>query len=76
MYIYDIITETFVEFYYRDLNTPNVSYFATAYINSSQKVRTFSGKRGQSSESSVILNSDMIKGNESDVANNDFELLA
>ena len=24
MYIYDIITETFVEFYYRDLNTPTI----------------------------------------------------
>ena len=24
MYIYDIITETFVEFYYRDLNKPIV----------------------------------------------------
>ena len=24
MYIYDIITQTFVEFYYRDLNTPSV----------------------------------------------------
>ena len=25
MYINDILTETFVEFYYRDLNTPSVS---------------------------------------------------
>ena len=33
MYIYDIITETFVEFYYRDLNTPTGSKINTKIIN-------------------------------------------
>ena len=33
MYIYDIITETFVEFYYRDLNTPTVSLLFSVYYN-------------------------------------------